>query len=189
LAEEDIFRRYKDGLWADYCRLPATNVERLEPGDDVDKFSLVSQIAVGYRALKRARFGPGESVIVNGASGITGTGTVLAALALGAAQVIAVARDPQRLARLARMDPQRVATISLLSESIRERVPALTRGNGANVLVDLTPSGVETTVECIQALEPGGRVALIGGNTELLQIGYRYLMIRSIEITSSTSSG
>jgi threonine dehydrogenase-like Zn-dependent dehydrogenase len=54
------------------------------------------------------------------------------------------------------------------------------------VLVDLTPSGVETTVECIHALEPGGRVALLGGNTELLQIGYRYLMIRSIEITSST---
>jgi alcohol dehydrogenase len=184
--EEDIFRRYKDGLWADYCRLPATNVERLEPTDDVDQFSLVSQIAVGYRALKRARFGPGETVVVNGASGITGTGTVLAALALGAAQVIAVAREPTRLARVARIAPERVAPVSTLTESIRERVAALTRGNGANVLVDLTPSGVETTVECIHALEPGGRVALIGGNTELLQVGYRYLMIRSIEITSST---
>ena len=184
--EEDIFRRYKDGLWADYCRLPATNVERLEPTDDVDKFSLVSQIAVGYRALKRARFGVGETVVINGASGITGTGAVLAALAQGAAQVIAVAREPTRLARLARIAPERIATVSAATESIRDRVADLTRGNGANVLVDLTPSGVETTVECIHALEPGGRVALIGGNTELLQIGYRYLMIRSIEITSST---
>jgi len=91
--EEDIFRRYKDGMWAEYCRLPATNVERLEPTDDVDKFSLVSQIAVGYRALKRARFGAGETVIVNGASGITGTGAVLAALAMGAGQVIAIAHE------------------------------------------------------------------------------------------------
>jgi alcohol dehydrogenase len=184
--EEDVFRRYKDGMWAEYCRLPATNVERLEPGDDVDKFSLVSQIAVGYRALKRARFGSGERVIVNGASGITGTGAVLAALAMGAAEVIAVAREPTRLARLGRIDPQRIATISATSESIRERVAALTGGEGAQVLVDLTPSGVETTVECVHALEPGGRVALIGGNTETLPIGYRYLMIRSIEITSST---
>jgi D-arabinose 1-dehydrogenase-like Zn-dependent alcohol dehydrogenase len=184
--DEDIFRRYKDGMWAEYCRLPATNVERLQPADDVDKFSLVSQIAVGYRALKRARFGPGETVLVNGASGITGTGTVLAALAMGAAQVIAVARGPTRLARLERIDPQRIATISATAESIRERVVALTSGEGAQVLVDLTPSGVATTVECVHALEPGGRVALIGGNTELLAIGYRYLMIRSIEITSST---
>ena len=66
--EEDVFRRYKDGMWAEYCRLPATNVERLEPTDDVDKFSLVSQIAVGYRALKRARFGAGETVIVIGSA-------------------------------------------------------------------------------------------------------------------------
>jgi alcohol dehydrogenase len=184
--EEDVFRRYKDGMWAEYCRLPATNVERLAPTDDVDRFSLVSQIAVGYRALKRARFGAGETVIVNGASGITGTGAVLAALAMGAGQVIAIAREPTRLANVGRIDPQRVATVSAATESIRERVAALTGGEGAQVLVDLTPSGVETTVECIYTLEPGGRVALIGGNTERLQIGYRYLMIRSIEITSST---
>src|SRR3954470_11613446 len=139
--DEDIFRRYKDGMWAEYCRIPATNVERLKPDDDVDKFSLVSQIAVGYRALKRARFGSGETVIVNGASGITGTGTVLAALAMGAAQVIAVARGRTRLARLERIDPQRIATISATAESIGERVAALTRGEGAQVLVDLTPSG------------------------------------------------
>jgi threonine dehydrogenase-like Zn-dependent dehydrogenase len=183
---EDIFRRYKDGLWAEYCRLPATNFERLEPTDDVDRFAVVSQIAVGFRALKRTRFGTGETAIVNGASGITGTGVVLAALAMGAAQVIAIAREPTRVARVGRIAPDRVATISAATESIRERVAALTGGEGAQVLVDLTPSGVATTVECIHALEPGGRVALIGGNTEVLAIGFRYRMIRSIEITSST---
>ncbi len=183
---EDIFRRYKDGLWAEYCRLPATNLERLEPTDDVDQMARVSQIAVGFRALKRARLHAGETVIVNGASGITGTGTVLAALAMGAAQVIAIARDPMRLARVRRIAPERIATVSVATESIRARVAALTGGEGAQVLVDLTPSGVETTVECIHALEPGGRVALVGGNTEVFSIGYRYLMIRSIEITSAT---
>jgi D-arabinose 1-dehydrogenase-like Zn-dependent alcohol dehydrogenase len=184
--EADIFRRYKDGLWAEYCRFPASNVVCLEPGDDVDRFSLVSQMAVGYRALKRTRFGSGETVIVNGATGITGTGAVLSALAMGAAQVIAVAREPSRLERLKQIAPTRISPVSARTDSIRDAVARFTGGNGANVLVDLTPSGVETTIECLQTLERGGRAALIGGNTEMLTIGYRFLMIRSIEITSST---
>src|SRR6266545_5283760 len=31
-------QRYKDGLWAEYCRVPATQVVRLHAGDDVDEF-------------------------------------------------------------------------------------------------------------------------------------------------------
>jgi alcohol dehydrogenase len=184
--KEDMFLRYKDGLWAEYCRIPATNVERLRPDDDIDQMALVSQIAVGYRALKRARFGAGQTVIVNGASGITGTGVVLAALAMGAAHVIAIARDPGRLARVRQAAPNRISTISILTESIRDRVAQLTEGNGANVLVDVTPGGVDTTVDCLFSLEPGGRVALIGNNPEQLQIPYLYLMLRSIEFTSTT---
>jgi D-arabinose 1-dehydrogenase-like Zn-dependent alcohol dehydrogenase len=80
-------RRYKDGLWAEYCRVPATQVIRVPGGADIDEVCKVSQINVGYRSLKRARLQPGETVIVNGASGITGIGTVLSALAMGAARI------------------------------------------------------------------------------------------------------
>ena len=47
--------RYKEGLWAEYCRVPATNVVRLRPEDDINEMCKVSQMTVGYRALKRAR--------------------------------------------------------------------------------------------------------------------------------------
>lgn len=183
-TKADRLTRYKDGLWADYCRIPATNVERLMPDDDIDKLCRVSQMAVGLRALKRARLEAGETVIVNGATGITGIGVVLSALAMGAAHIIAVARDPERLARFKSIDPQRISTISAKTESIRKRVAELTQGNLASVLVDVTPSGVDTAIDCIYSLEPGGRVALIGNNTETLAIPYIYLMIRSIEFTS-----
>jgi NADPH:quinone reductase-like Zn-dependent oxidoreductase len=105
--------RYKDGLWAEYCRVPATNVVLLRPEDDLDEVCKVSQIAVGYRALKRARLHSGETVIVNGASGIAGIGTVLAALAIGAANVVAVARSNERLERLRTIDPRRITTVAL----------------------------------------------------------------------------
>ena len=141
-------------------------------------------MAVGMRALKRARLEVGETVIVNGATGITGIGVVLSALAMGAAHVIAVARDPQRLARFRSIDPNRISMISIRTESIRTRVEELTRGNGASILVDVTPFGVESTIDCIYSLEPGGRVALIGNNTETVSLPYIFLMIRSIEFTS-----
>jgi alcohol dehydrogenase len=179
--------RYKDGLWAEYCRVPATNLVKLRPGDDIDEMCKVSQMSVGYRALKRARLHSGETVIVNGASGITGMGTVLSALAIGAAQVIAVARNPARLEKVRAIDPKRVSTVALGNgESITKRVRELTDGQGASVLADLTPGGAQTTVECIRNLEGGGRVALIGANPEPLNLPIRFLMIKSIEMSSVT---
>ena len=179
--------RYKEGLWAEYCRVPATNVVPLRPEDDINEMCKVSQMTVGYRALKRARFHSGETVIVNGATGITGIGTVLSALAMGAARVIAIARNPARLEQIRAIDPRRIETVALSKgESITQRVKDLTSGQGANVLADLSPGGVQTLVECIRNLEGGGRVALIGANPEPLNLPVRYLMIRSIEICSIT---
>ena len=180
-------RRYKDGLWAEYCRVPAGNLVRLPRDTDINEMCKVSQINVGYRALKRARLHSGEIVLVNGASGITGIGTVLSALAMGAPLVIAVARNPARLERVCAIDPKRIATIALgRGESITNKVKELTSGQGASVLAELAPGGIETTIECIKNLEPGGRVALIAPNPEPLNLPLRYLMIRSIEFTSVT---
>jgi threonine dehydrogenase-like Zn-dependent dehydrogenase len=167
--------------------VPAGNVVRL-PGDaDINEVCKVSQINVGYRALKRARLHSGETVLVNGASGITGIGTVLSALAMGAPQVIAVARNSARLERVRAIDPKRIATVALgRGESITNTVKELTNGEGASVLAELVPGGIESTIECIKNLEPGGRVALIAPNPEPLSLPLRYLMIRSIEFTSVT---
>jgi len=179
--------RYKDGLWAEYCRVPATNLVKLRPDDDINEMAKVSQMTVGYRALKRARLHSGETVIVNGASGITGIGTVLSALAMGAAHVIAVAHKPNRLEKVRAIDPKRISIVALdRGDAITQKVRELTGGQGANVLADLTPGGIQTTIECIKNLEGGGRVALIGANPEPLNLPLRYLMIRCIEITSVT---
>lgn len=183
---EDLYLRYKDGFWAEYCRIPATNVEKVRPDDDPDRFSLVSQIAVGYRALKRARTSVGETVVINGATGVTGLGTLLAALAMGATRVIAVARDPVRLEKARSIDPRRVSTVSATAEPVRERIAELTNGSGANVLVDLIPFGTEGTMDCLYSLEPGGRAALIAANPGVLSIPYLFFTLRSVEFINST---
>ena len=112
---------------------------------------------------------------------------MLAALAMGAPLIIAVARNPARLERVRAIDPKRIATVALgRGESITNTVKELTNGQGASVLAELAPGGIETTIECIRNLEPGGRVALIAPNPEPLNLPLRYLMIRSIEFTSVT---
>ena len=180
-------RRYKDGLWAEYCRVPATNLSPLRPEDDVEEMCKGSQMAVGYRALKQAGLHSGETVLINGGTGITGIGVVLCALAMGAAQVIVIARDPVRLASVQAIDPLRISTVALGDgESISETVRELTRGEGAGVLVDVAPAGAETMIECIMNLEAGGRVGLIGANPEPLNIPIRYLMRMSIQSSANT---
>jgi D-arabinose 1-dehydrogenase-like Zn-dependent alcohol dehydrogenase len=42
--------RYKEGLWAEYCRVPATNVVKLRPDDDIDEMCKVSQMTWLSRA-------------------------------------------------------------------------------------------------------------------------------------------
>lgn len=177
--------RCVDGMWAEYCRIPDTNVHRLEPDDDIDTYSLVSVISVGYRALKRAGMSPGDAVVINGATGVTGVPTVLAAMALGAAHIIAVARNESRLKKLKELDPARISIVSTRSGSVAESIRELTRGEGASVVVDLVPYSNESLMECIQALEPCGRVALLAAKNEPVQLTYHDFLIRSVEITSS----
>jgi threonine dehydrogenase-like Zn-dependent dehydrogenase len=180
----DRFARYKDGLWAEFCRLPATNVEPLAPDEDLDTFSLVSVLAVPLRAFKMAGLQPGETVLVNGATGVTGIPTVLAARAMGAGQIIAVARNRGRLERLRALDPASIATISLVDESIRERVAAITDGEGAQVLVDLNPGPPDSSIACLQALEMGGRAVMMAGNPVVLELPYLFFLYRAVRLLS-----
>ena len=179
--------RYKEGLWAEYCRVPATNVVRLRPEDDIDEMCKVSQMTVGYRGLKRARLHSGETVIVNGATGITGIGTVLSALAMGAARCHRHRPQPGPARKASGHRSQARRHGRPRQRRIdHQKVKALTDGQGASVVADLSPGGVQTLVECIRNLEGGGRVVLIGANPEPLNLPVRYLMIRSIEICSIT---
>ena len=183
----DRLRRYKDGLWAEYCRVPASNVIRLQPNENVDEACKVSRIAVAYRGLRRARLRPGEIVLVNGASGSAGIGAVMTALATGVGRVIAVARNPTRLERVRAIEPKRVSTVALArGELISRSVKEITAGQGASVLVDFAPVGsIQSTLECIGNLERGGRVVLAGSySDEPINLSLDYLQRRHLEIMS-----
>jgi NADPH2:quinone reductase len=114
--------------------------------------------ATSYHALKdRGRLEPGETLLVLGAAGAVGQTAVELGKALGAT-VIAAASSAEKLA----MASERGAdlTINYAEQDLRERIKALTRGRGVDVIYD--PVGGELGQTAFRDLAWGGRHLVIG---------------------------
>jgi NADPH2:quinone reductase len=109
-------------------------------------------------ALKqRAALKAGETLLVLGAAG----GVGLAAVQLGklmGARVIAAASSDEKLALCTEQGADEVVNYS--TESLKEKVKALTKGQGADVIYD--PVGGELAQDCFSAINWNGRYLVIG---------------------------
>jgi NADPH:quinone reductase-like Zn-dependent oxidoreductase len=104
--------------------------------DDVTAAALANPGMSSWAALKhRARFVAGETVLINGATGVSGRLAVQIAKHLGAKKVIATGRNPASLAELPSLGAD--VTLSLtqddaaLAEALKEQFSA-----GVNVVLD-----------------------------------------------------
>lgn len=126
--------------------------------DLVDAASWVMAYATSYYALKeRAGATEGETLLVLGAAG----GVGLAAVDLGRAmglRVIAAASTDDKLALCREFGA--TETINYTSEDLRERVKAVTGGDGADIVVD--PVGGVHTESAVRATAWLGRLLVIG---------------------------
>ena len=112
-----------------------------------------SHVAIRWQADLKA----GETMLVLGAAGGVGLAAVECGKALGA-RVIAAASSPERLALAARHGADE--GIDYGAESLKERVAALTDGQGVDVVYD--PVGGPLFDEALSSLAWGGRILLIG---------------------------
>ncbi len=112
-----------------------------------------SHVAIRWQG----RLEPGETLLVLGAAGGVGLAAVEIGKAMGA-RVIAGASTPGKLA-LAR-EHGADALVNYATESLTERVMALTEGRGADVCFD--PVGGELFDAALSSLGWGGRILLIG---------------------------
>jgi alcohol dehydrogenase len=114
----------------------------------------------------------------------------MAASALGAGEIIAVARDAGRLERVRAVNPGIVVPVSMQDDPELGALRARTGGRGADVYVDCLPSGgIAVTQRCLLGLRAGGRAVLIGGVVGSLELPYRYFMNQEIEVTGSVGFG
>jgi len=118
-APKALQAAWPDGTLAETAHMPAAVATPLPASLDAvpaAKLAAIAKFAVPYGGLLRVNLQPGETIIVNGASGYFGGGGALLALALGAGKVVATGRDAKALDDLADAAGPRLTPVVLTGD-------------------------------------------------------------------------
>lgn len=132
----------------------------------------------------RAKVQPGETVLVLGATGTAGTVAVQAALAAGAAKVVAAGRDRDKLARLGDLVAK---TVVLDGDDLATRLQEAC-APGANVVYD--PLWGAPVATALTACAPDARVVNVGASAgQLAELPSALVRGRQISILGYSNFG
>lgn len=172
-----------DGTQAELVRIPFADnsLYRLPEGVPDEHAMLLSDIfPTGFEiGVRYGRVKPGDTVAVVGA-GPVGLAVIATAGLYGAAQVVAIDLDANRLDLARRVG----ATHTVVSgtDSWKQEVLDLTGGQGVDVAVEAV--GVPATFQmCVDLVRPGGTVANVGVHGKPVQLDLQDLWIKNIAIT------
>lgn len=179
-----LARHFHDGLLAERMIVPTENVESLA---DVDEENAAHWSAIGVPLVPYGGLlavgQPGETVLVSGATGNFGSAGVAVALAMGAAQVIAVGRNELALKDLQQRFGERVRTVILTGDGEHDTQAMKARArHSIDVVLDLLPpsAGAAPFRAAALSVRDSGRIALMGGVGMLggddLALPYPWLM-------------
>ncbi|MBV8887150.1 MAG: zinc-binding dehydrogenase [Chroococcidiopsidaceae cyanobacterium CP_BM_RX_35] len=177
---------WRDGTFAEKALLPAECLTPLDKVQSVEpnQLACLSYFVIPYGGLLRGEFRPGQTLIINGATGNLGAGAVLVALTMGAGKVVAVGRNQQVLDKLQQLDSRRVVQFVLQGNAAEDAEQLRLVAEGADLVLDLL-GGAKTsdpTVSCIQALRPKGTAVLMGGVQASLPLPYPQIMMSEFTI-------
>jgi len=148
--------------WGGFAEEVVAEATTLTPMPDSMDFKTASALVMTYgtciHALKdRAHLQPGETLLVLGAAGGIGLSAIEIGKALGA-KVIAAASTEEKLAVCRQHGAD--DAINYSSEDLRERIKALTGGQGVDVIVD--PVGGAYSEPALRSIAWNGRFLVIG---------------------------
>jgi threonine 3-dehydrogenase len=145
-----------DGAFADYVKIPATNLWKLHPAIPRDYGSLFDPFGNAVHTVLSGAIA-GQTVAVTGCGPI-GLFAIAVAKACGAAKVFAIEPNPQRR-ELARTMGAQVLLDS--AGDVEGEVMAQNGGNGVDVLLEMSghPAAIR---QGFKILRMGGRASLLG---------------------------
>jgi threonine dehydrogenase-like Zn-dependent dehydrogenase len=172
LLMRDVWR---DGTFAEYAKFPLENCIPLNEdrlcgtlGYSVPNLMYMGHLIVPFGGLRDINLEPGETIVVNPATGNYGGAGVLVALAMGA-RVIAAGRNADKLAALkshilASSPTAQIETMTWSSNEAADTATLQAFGT-IDAVLDLTPPQASKTLHlrsATSALRRNGRVSLMG---------------------------
>ena len=180
-------RYYHDGAFAEQVRVPTENAVPIGTIDptEASRWLGLGRLLVPYGGFLAGRLLPGETLLVNGATGAFGSGGVAMGVAMGAARIVATGRNAEVLADLKRRMGERVGTVQMTGDEEEDRRRMQQAAGGViDVVLDLLPPEANSSWVRAAALavRPYGRVVLMGGIREGGALPYAWRMRSGIEI-------
>ncbi len=174
--EGAMIGNHLDGGYAEYVLVPARNLVSLPDAVDFDTGAIMMcSSATSLHALRRARFRPGETVVLFGLGGL-GFSALQLARWLGASEVIGVDIEASKVDRAQRMG------FRSIDASREDPVVALRELGGADVALELVGLPL-TTAQALRSLRPLGRAAIVGLTGSVTELAvYDDLMGREAEL-------
>ena len=155
----------RDGCFAEYIAMPATNVWHLDPSISYDIGGIHDPMGNAFHTALTANI-PGSVVLITGCGPI-GAFAVGICKAAGAARIIATDINPRRLELARTMG----AHDAVHPDDAARAVHAASEGAGADVVLEM--SGVPSAVHQAFALaRPGGRVNMLGIPSKTIDIDF-----------------
>ncbi len=178
-----IFGHLIDGTQAEYVRVPFADnsVYKVPDGVSDEAAVMLSDILpTGFEiGVRYGRVKPGDVVAVVGA-GPVGLAAIMTASLYGAARIIALDLDGNRLAQAESFGA--TDTVNSSDPDWAEQVQAMTDGLGVDVAIEAV--GVpETFQACLTIVRPGGSVANVGVHGTSVDLALQDLWITDIAIT------
>jgi D-xylulose reductase len=140
--------------------------------------AMVEPLAVGVHAATKAQVRPGDLALVMGAGPI-GLVTALAALAAGCSRVFVSDLDDAKLEIAAGLGP--ITPINVTKQDVAKVILLATDGWGVEIVFEATGSP-KAAATIFEPLCPGGRVVLIGGQSQPIAYDAGAAMVREARI-------
>ncbi|KAH8648853.1 isopropanol dehydrogenase [Ilyonectria robusta] len=178
-ASMKLMDAWKDGMFAQYARMPRENIAPLneellvtQMGYTFADLSLLGPAAIAMGGLCEVDVQAGDSVIVAPATGLYGGSCVQVALAMGA-RVVAASRNDSLLTKMAStFESTGRLTAVKLTGNLEIDTAALKKATGS----------VRGADAGLGALRPFGRCAPLGGAEGNVEIPYLHVMWNSIRL-------
>ncbi|CAG2126629.1 Quinone oxidoreductase 1 [Cupriavidus yeoncheonensis] len=169
-----------NGAFASHVKAPANKVMPMPPGIDFDTAAAFT-LTYGtshHAVVDRGELKAGQTMLVLGAAGGVGLAAIEIGKAIGA-RVIAAASTDEKLAVCKEHGAD--ALINYSTEDLRERVKALTDGNGPDVIYD--PVGGIYAEPAFRSIAWRGRYLVVGfANGEIPKIPLNLALLKGASL-------